>query len=365
MPRGWRRELGFMTRVVIIADDLTGALDTASPFASRGARTICVTSADAVTENALPDCEVLAVSTNTRHLQADEASAVVHTVAEAVKRWQPDIVLKKVDSRLKGNVGNETAVIAKVFGIKTMPVVPAAPDIGRYVKGGTIIGHGVAYPIAVAERFAGYGFAVDIPEVTSLASIRNVVQGYLKDRQSVFVCSRGFAVTLAEQFFPTPPSISCMLEDPVLVVIGSRDEVTARQRELLCASGKFTCLECIDGRVPAMTKVTQQLLLFCSGDIQQNPAVVAEIFSDGVRKAAQTMKPKTLLCSGGDTAKAVLSSFGRSFLEVLGEVAPGLPVSCVNIDSDEVKFVSKSGGFGEPLALLELFTPCPARLNPN
>ena len=89
-----------MSRIAIIADDLTGALDTASPFACMGARVICLANPEAISAEAWEGTDVLSVSTNSRHLDAAQAARVVHEAARKLLAFKPDFVLKKIDDVL-------------------------------------------------------------------------------------------------------------------------------------------------------------------------------------------------------------------------------------------------------------------------
>ncbi|WP_232824960.1 four-carbon acid sugar kinase family protein [Primorskyibacter marinus] len=60
-------------QLVIVADDLTGALDMAAPFCAPGSSVLVATLADALARNA----DVTAVSTRTRDVDPDAASRCV------------------------------------------------------------------------------------------------------------------------------------------------------------------------------------------------------------------------------------------------------------------------------------------------
>ena len=62
----------------------------------------------------------------------------------------PEIVFKKVDSRLKGHVADEVAVLAGTPDATRALVAPAIPVQGRVVADGRLTGAGVAAPIDVA-----------------------------------------------------------------------------------------------------------------------------------------------------------------------------------------------------------------------
>jgi D-threonate/D-erythronate kinase len=344
-----------VTRVAIIADDLTGALDTASPFACRGAKTLCFTNPDAIDLNAAADADVISVSTNSRHMAPHLAAENVRIAAEKIRELSPDIVLKKVDSRLKGNVREEADAVADIFGFERMLVAPAAPDIGRFVLQGAIVGAGVEIPISVASRFSGSALHFDIPDITSSDAMKTLALVTLDHKATLTVCSRGFAVAVAECLFSSGVVPSVSLETPHLVAIGSRDPITTEQQKAICGGGAFVCVEAPEGKVPEQLPSTVQLLIHCTGSIQGSTETVAKRFAEGVVRAATTLMPATVLCSGGDTASAVLRTFGQSFLQVLGEAAPGLPMSRITLGQRELIFISKSGGFGGPSTLLEVF----------
>lgn len=68
-----------MPRLLIIADDFTGALDTGVQFAACGipTRVVVETAADMIR----CECTVLVVDTETRHLSAEAAGKIVEVLA--------------------------------------------------------------------------------------------------------------------------------------------------------------------------------------------------------------------------------------------------------------------------------------------
>ena len=93
---------------LIIADDLTGACDAAVPFARRGLATSVMLAADAPPAAA----SVIAVSTESRHLDESAASAEVAQLAD----WlTAHVIFKKIDSLLRGHPGAEIAAALQAF----------------------------------------------------------------------------------------------------------------------------------------------------------------------------------------------------------------------------------------------------------
>ena len=344
-----------MIRVAIIADDLTGALDTASPFACHGARVFCFTEPDAVSTETVSQADVISVSTNSRHMTPDEAAAAVKATAEKICALSPDIVLKKIDSRLKGNVTVECEAVASVFQLSHLLVVPAAPDVGRYVIKGAVEGAGVATPIPIQPLFASSHCQIEISDVASHQAMQSVVQLFMKERNTLPVCARGFAMALAEVLFPNGIAGDMPLNKPWLVAIGSRDPVTTEQRTILTDGSEFISINAPDGQIETYPTSTQALLLHCSGRQIEDSETVAWRFAEGVQKAIAAGETGTVLCSGGDTAHAVLRALGVNGLQVIGEAAPGLPVTRIRVNGRDIIFISKSGGFGGPTTLLHVF----------
>jgi uncharacterized protein YgbK (DUF1537 family) len=140
-----------MTNVVVVADDLTGALDTGHGFAAGGrAVDTCLADVDDGEVNPPPDADVLAVDTDSRDAPTDAAArAVERTVAGA----DAPLVYKKVDSTLRGNVVREVDAALAASGATLAVVAPAFPSTGRTTRDGVHRVDGT--PLAAA----GYGVA--------------------------------------------------------------------------------------------------------------------------------------------------------------------------------------------------------------
>ncbi len=125
-----------MIRLLMIADDFTGALDSGVHLANHGAPTTVVTGADIHWDRVDPQIQVLVVDAETRHLPAQDAHDIVHRiVAQAVHQGIPHIY-KKTDSALRGNIGAELAAVLEASGEKQLPFLPAFPRIGRCTADG-------------------------------------------------------------------------------------------------------------------------------------------------------------------------------------------------------------------------------------
>lgn len=123
-----------MPYLIILADDFTGALDNGVQFAGCGVSTRVVVGQDA--DLSTDDAAVLVVDTETRHLKADEAAAIIRDLTKRAIDAGVSCIYKKTDSALRGNVGVELAALLEASGCRQLPFLPAFPQIGRITKDG-------------------------------------------------------------------------------------------------------------------------------------------------------------------------------------------------------------------------------------
>lgn len=124
-----------MAQLLIIADDFTGALDTAVQFAAYGEDIRVLTGPDADLTVAR-DCRVLVVDAETRHLPPQGAYRSVARIVEQAVALSIPYIYKKTDSALRGNIGAELTALLDVSGRRQLPFLPAFPQIGRITRGG-------------------------------------------------------------------------------------------------------------------------------------------------------------------------------------------------------------------------------------
>ena len=94
-----------VTQILVISDDLTGALDTGIQFCA-GEAVVRVG-----TDLGETEAQVLIVDAETRHLSARDAWRVVYHLARQARERGIPYVYKKTDSALRGNVGAELRAV--------------------------------------------------------------------------------------------------------------------------------------------------------------------------------------------------------------------------------------------------------------
>lgn len=125
-----------MVKLLIIADDFTGALDTGVQFAVSGAATLVETERNIDYCAMEQGIEVLVLDAETRHLDAEEAYRIVARAVADARRAAVPYIYKKTDSALRGNIGAELAALYDMSEQKRVHFIPALPKMNRITRNG-------------------------------------------------------------------------------------------------------------------------------------------------------------------------------------------------------------------------------------
>lgn len=363
-----------MRSTCILADDLTGALDTAGPLAGRYGVMPVRWRPPFVGPRLVIDSE-------TRSLAPRRAAvAVAHAAARLSGRA---LGFKKIDSLLRGNTLLEIATCVRRGCFKTVVIAPAFPEQGRITRAGiqfyrdpanggwrqTGVGsiHRALAARGIRARIVprrclprGSGIFICDAETPSdldrIASLRSQLEGPI-----LWIGSAGLSRALAR--FPrplVPPSTSS-----ILVVVGSNHPVAVGQGDVLAGSmpeviARISHDHAID---TALRHVARQIVARQPGAIlfslpPVSDAAAAAIMNRTFARIPDLVpRPDILLVVGGDTLVRLADALGASQLDVHGEIAPGLPLSRLADGAWRGTYViSKSGAFGGPSLLLEIVT---------
>ncbi len=376
-------------RLVIVADDLTGAMDVAGPLAGRGLRTWVVASTNGCTLATLPAAEVVSINTDSRHLSEARAAQRARSVVRELVHRDAEILIKKIDSTLRGNVVVETLAILEASGRSAAVVAPAFPRQGRTVVEGVVCVDGVPLkntnfardalspppleplpalfrrgdahadvqsvgrggPIALAQDRRKQIFVVDSVSDEDLRATLRTLKGRLQD--TLLVGSAGIGEALAEICFEQAPETftAPALQGPLLFVVGSRAEQSVRQANALVEGCSARIVTAPNGHVDigaAMRGTEPVLVLTATADAgcEAEAAEVARRLAKGVAELLERRPIAAVVATGGDTAVAVLQHLSQPLLRVVGTLLPGIPFSWVQAGGRKVWFVTKAGGFG-------------------
>jgi len=124
-------------KMIVIADDFTGANDTGVQLAKKGARTEIALN-DTVKPSIYADVQV--INTESRALSPEHAKqkiqAVLSTFLPKKGDAFPPLIYKKIDSTFRGNVGAEIDAALNISGAQIALVAAAIPAAGRTTLNG-------------------------------------------------------------------------------------------------------------------------------------------------------------------------------------------------------------------------------------
>ena len=136
----------------IIADDLTGANDTALQFFIKGSNTEIIFDTDENIQNH-PNVGTFALTTESRNIDAKEAAQKVWEGAKKLKEnLSVEYFYKKIDSTLRGNIAVETLAMLDAIGYDAAVIAPAFIREGRITIGGYQLLKGVPIERTDAAR---------------------------------------------------------------------------------------------------------------------------------------------------------------------------------------------------------------------
>jgi uncharacterized protein YgbK (DUF1537 family) len=350
----------------LLADDLTGALDTAAQFAGPcGALPV---GWDVPSAGCARDSR--AVDTGCRELPPGEARSRFADVINVLAPVANCLTVLKLDSLLRGHAGDEIADCAERWPERSIVVAPAFPAQRRITRRSrqywfdgrefTAVGEDLCATLAtrgVAFELRNPGAAipagVSIFDAETDADLAMIIAAALPDGPEPLWCgSAGLGYALAQRSGPGWGRQTAPILPPLLGLFGTDHPVTRQQ--LSAVPQHVLVVDVGEPRV-AMPIVTDML--------SRGAAFITFALPAGVTRAGArhmidaTMadmlprlpRPQTLVVSGGETLRAVCGVLGAEHLIVDGQIAPGIPSSRIRGGVwDGVRVISKSGAFGAP-----------------
>ncbi len=174
----------------LVADDLTGADDTALQFHLRGANTQIVLDPSILPENKA-NTQVWAIPTETRNTDAPTAYEKVKQATKVLlENFNVEYFYKKMDSTIRGHIAVEALAMLDALEWDAAVIIPAFPQEGRTTIGGYHLLKGI--PIERTEyardpRFPIYESHIptvlrselknEQDELVDLIELRTVIKG--------------------------------------------------------------------------------------------------------------------------------------------------------------------------------------------
>jgi len=347
----------------VLADDLTGALDSAAPFATRCSPVTVVSLGPKPKK-----CEKFAIDMESRDLAQDAAMDKMTSLLPELGTCR--VAFKKIDSLMRGCTFAELRACceSKLFG--TVVIAPAFPQQGRITKGGRQfavdargawnhaggviaeeLGNGRARTRLVARHGELEGGGVAICDAESYGDLQRIVSARAQLDGPVLWCG---SAGLARELSKNQDAIFRPKGQRRLAIVGSRHPETLAQVDyfrtlhpeavtmIRTASDVVAAIKHIDFNLHRRGLALAQL----APEIEDSGRAchLHHLFFE---KLKGLPLPDLVTVAGGDTLYRLTQTMQMTELSVVGEWTPGVAVS---IPRDGhwagIFIVSKSGAFG-------------------
>lgn len=378
--------------LAVISDDFTGASEIAGIALAQGYRTVIETR----TVRRV-DADVIVIATDMRSLEQESAARKSAQLTAEILALEPELIFKKVDSVMRGNIGPELEAQMQVEGKSTALLVPANPTRQRtiadgiyYVDGkpvgesGFAINHDFASPtsravdilrnrgasnaicISPGEPFRLHGihigntkgvddlrkWAESVTDQLVPAGAADFFQALLEARSSDgrtdtpngSTMGKGRALFACGSNFPSSRDAVASAQSRGAKVIAMPDEIYFNdhlERELLNSWA--------DDIIAALTE-TDTVIITAFQSPNGKSICGHEItgaVADVVRQVVEENAIDDLLIEGGATSQAVMSALGVDCLFPSQSLAPG--VTSMHVDSyPDLHVTMKPGSYRWP-----------------
>ncbi|HEY5057044.1 MAG TPA: four-carbon acid sugar kinase family protein [Acidobacteriaceae bacterium] len=364
--------------IVIVADDVTGACDSAAAFVGCG-RVRMVLDGVGVVDAKDPGedtAEIVSITTESRDLAAVHAAARVTEAIEGVLQAGGDtLVFKKVDSAGRGQFAAEIEAALAASGAALALVAPAFPEAGRTVLNGVLSVRdcsGQDRQISLPELFsADAALRVALLAVSSETDLHAAIAGAIESEVRILICD-----AVEQTDLERLAAAALRIAQPILWA-GSAGLARALALQMQAAEvsrkGRTSAPVALraGGAIlftgtphPVTALQVARLERGLSGEHRRAIYRVAEAGAshEAVVAAFLSQDYSAVILNGGDTAAFVLRALGARAIGIAGEVAPGMPWGMIEGGvADGRAVVTKSGGFGERDALVRAFEFCESK----
>lgn len=366
----------------ILADDLTGALDTAAAFS--GTVPVYIDRPPAPDQCA-EDTPIAALTTGTRDVSSESLPARLQPALDWLQAGH--IAFKKVDSLLRGHTFAETAWIAQHGPFDLTVFAPAFPAQGRITVDNrqwvvkpdgtrqsvaTSLSEAFSelgqHPCATLDGDAGSACDTWIPEILTNADLDRIVvcaDGALS-RRTLWCGSAGLAHALARRWKLAPSTEAARplpgSEGPTILISASFQTVLREQWARLCASHRTAVIARHADNAEIAAALDQaragahEIWLDLSPAETIPPEQATSLLAEQTARIVERLpRPGQLMVVGGDTLLALCRASGANALMAHPAVKPGW--GCARLVGgawDGVPCYSRSGAFGGPEDLEEM-----------
>jgi uncharacterized protein YgbK (DUF1537 family) len=337
------------SRIVLLADDLTGACDASAAFLQSG-HSVRVWFGTSVQFSA-PE-SVQAFNTNSRALSPGHAGRVVAQAATALGSDPNSLFFKKVDSAARGPFTAEILAAHRALKTRAVLLAPAFPSAGRTVREGILeiqdaSGEHKEINLVHLFPFTAKGRVINISSPSEL-------EPAIDSGKSILICDSTTQADLE--------SLARVADKlPGLLYAGSAGLAqalarldSARITPALVPSVSRTLL--VAGSAHPATKLQFETLDPDRFDGLSVLRISGHLFAKGrIRSRFKSFNPEALILTGGETAMLAVQALEADSFILQGELAPGIPWGLMQGGAAHgCIVVTKSGGFGSPTVFSDI-----------
>lgn len=369
----------FITMIIVIADDITGAAEIAGIALKHGLDTVLTT------EMSRPQTEpdVLVFATDTRSGNETDAEKIVRHITNSISDADTNIIFKKTDSVLRGHIVTELKAIMDTLDFEEALLLPQNPSKGRVIKNGTYYINGLlldktdfnrdpefpAQSSFVKELLKGkveilgikdtltQGGKIFIADSENNEDIKTQIDKVGK--KTLLAGGADLFTTLLQhklqkeiietnkKRIPVPKSaiIICgstqsknITEEPYIRSIGAREEIMPYN--VFCGDSPYEWI----GHLSA-TYEEHKSIIISIGEKENGGKDCAVrlrgIMAEATIKLIEKEQPELMVIEGGATAYAILNNIGWNYFKLKREYAPGI----VSMTYGKTEIILKPGSY--------------------
>lgn len=377
--------------ISILADDLTGAADSAARCHNAGL------SASVLLKPQRSNSTVTALSSDSRWLSPNQAAQSVRDTLANYPAPSNTLWYKKIDSTLRGNLGSELDAMCSELGHQHAIISPAFPAQQRGLEQARLRSptsqtdtdllallraqsHARLAHIALTHVREGtdvlaclltqHSHQAEFLVVDALSEndLESLVLAAKQALPQALLCgSAGLIGALARSLTAEPQGKPTQaILGPALIVVGSASAMAQQQIAYL---GQIQRIQVEPGaRYQTKTNASDLLLhLPPAATTAQLDGPHARALAKQLAQAAYqqfcAQRPALLVLVGGDTTAAVLEALQVEHLEIVRELLPGMPLCRANSPHGMLALVLKAGSHGQADSLAQLLVAARRKTN--
>lgn len=406
-----------MVELLIIADDLTGAIETGVQIAKQGISTRVIHNPDTDLNQIFHeiDSTVIVFNTESRHIDQKEAARRVGQIIKISRERGIKRFYKKTDSTMRGNIGAELQAFREETGQNSIPFIPAHPKLKRFTRKGY---HYIGEQLLHETEFGNDPLEpIEISFIPSLLQKQTDLKVSLVGRSGndsisknrgilVFDCQsekeleKIGTVLLKNNLHHSITGSAAMCERlpilfnlksenselpklnmPTLLVNGSLNKISLNQVRFAHEKGvKMITIpeKLLSSSNPKkspyfkqiLTEVQEELhagrnVILSSSDIQADPNkknyngtdydVVSKQIGSIVAAIFNEVEIRSVCVIGGDTLMGIMNKLNCDSIAPITEILSGVSFSLASIKNQSIQILTKPGGYADKDVIVQIF----------